>query len=159
MLFVALAGAAAAGPGDAHDLAVASPRKALLIGTAETIEVDLEVQNRGRIPWSADSGFALGYHWHTPAGEVVAWDGERTEFDQPLMPGESRVFQVLLRAPDRAGEYLLQWDVVQEGVLWVSEVDPTPVDLQSVTVNPTHAFSFVRVKTPRVLRAGGDGTA
>ena len=158
-LLVTLAGAAAAGSGDVHDLAVVLPRTALLIGTTETIEVDLEVQNRGRIPWSADSGFALGYHWLTPAGEVVAWDGERTEFDRPLLPGESRVFRVLLRAPDRAGEYLLQWDVVQEGVLWVSAVDPTPVDLQSVTVAPTHAFSFVRVETPRILRAGSDRTA
>ena len=131
----------------------------LQIGTAESIVVDLEVQNRGRLPWSEDSGFALGYHWLTPAGEVVAWDGERAEFDLPLMPGESRVFQVPLRAPDLAGEYLLQWDVVQEGVLWVSDVDPTPVDLQRVTVAPTHAFSFVRVKTPRVLRAGGGRTA
>ncbi len=155
-LFVALVGVAAAGPGDPHDLAVIPPRTALTIGTTETIEVDLEVQNRGRIPWSADSGFALGYHWLTPAGEIVAWDGERTGFDRPLLPGESRVFRVLLRAPDRAGEYLLQWDVVQEGVLWVSEVDPTPVELQSVTVAPTHAFSLVRVKTPRVLRAGSD---
>jgi len=158
-LFVALAGAAAAGPGEAHDLAVVLPRTALLIDTTETIEVDLEVRNRGRIPWSADSGFALGYHWLTPAGEVVVWDGERTEFDRPLLPGESGFFRVLLRAPDRAGEYLLQWDVVQEGVLWVSEVDPTPVDLQSVTVAPTHAFSFVRVRTPRVLCAGSDKTA
>jgi phosphoglycerol transferase MdoB-like AlkP superfamily enzyme len=38
-------------------------------------------------------------------------------------------------------------------------VDPTAVGLPSVTVAPTHAFSFVRVKTPRVLRAGGDRTA
>ena len=155
-LFVALAGVAAAGPSEPHDLAVLSPRTALLIGTAETIEVDLEVENRGRIPWSAESGFALGYHWLTPAGEVVAWDGERTGFHRPLMPGESRVIKVFLQAPDRAGEYLLQWDVVQEGVFWVSEVDPTPVDLQRVTVEPTHAFTFVRVKTPRVLHAGSE---
>jgi len=76
LLFVALAGAAAAGPGDAFEPAVAPHRTAPVIGAAETIEVD-----------------------------------------------------------------------------------PAPVDLPSVTVVPTHAFSFVRVKTPRVLRAGGERTA
>lgn len=157
-LLLALTAPAAARAGDFHDLAVATPRTELLIRSAETIEVDLEIENRGRAPWSADTGFALAYHWLTTTGEVVAWDGERTEFDHPLMPGESGVFRVRLRAPDRAGEYLLQWDVVQEGVLWVSEIDPTPVDLQRVRVVPTHAYSFVRVKTPRVLRAGGDRT-
>jgi len=76
LIFVALAGAAAAGPGDASEPAVAPHRKAPVIGAAETIEVD-----------------------------------------------------------------------------------PAPVDLPSVTVVPTHSFSFVRVKTPRVLRAGGKRTA
>lgn len=38
-------------------------------------------------------------------------------------------------------------------------VDPTAIDVASATDAPTHAFSFVRVKTPRVLRAGGDRTA
>jgi phosphoglycerol transferase MdoB-like AlkP superfamily enzyme len=158
-LLLVLVGPAAAGQDHLHDLAVTHSRKALLMATAETIEVDLEVENRGRASWSADAGFALSYHWLTPEGEVVAWDGERTGFTDPVGPGESRAFQVRLRAPDRAGEYLLQWDVVQEGVLWVSQVDPTPVEPQPVTVAPTHAFSFVRIKTPRVLLAGGDRTA
>jgi phosphoglycerol transferase MdoB-like AlkP superfamily enzyme len=159
VFFVVLAAAAEAGGGEIYDLAVTQPRAALTIRTAETIRIELEVHNRGRIPWSAESGFALGYHWLAADGEVVVWDGERSEFTDPLAPGASRVFEVKLRAPDRAGEYLLQWDVVEEGVLWVSQVDPTPVDLQSVTVMPTHAFSFLRVETPRALCAGGDRTA
>ena len=159
LLALICAGAAMAGPedvGPAYDLVIVQAGPVLRLDTASSVRVELEVHNRGHEPWSTELGFALAYHWLTVNGEVVVWDGERSPFTKTLFPDESRVIDAILRAPDRAGEYFLQWDVVQEGVLWLSEVDPTPVELKRVTVAPTHAFSLLMVNTPRVLRAAGD---
>lgn len=143
-------------PAAGFDLEVRSFRIEASIETATTQTVDLEMRNRGDVTWSSELGFAVAYHWLGADGEVVVWDGVRSPLIEPLGPGDSRVVEATLRSPDRAGEYLLQWDVVQEGRLWVSEVDPSPVALKPVTVVATHAFSLLRVETPRVLRAGGE---
>jgi len=158
LLALVSAAAAVAGPDVAaaeYDLAVGALHLTTPLETASTIRLPLEVQNRGQSVWSAESGFALAYHWLAADGEVAVWDGVRTPFIAPLEPGESRIIDAVLRTPDRSGDYLLQWDVVQEGKLWVSRVDPTPVDLEAVSVVATHAFSFLEVETPRVLRSRG----
>ncbi len=142
-----------------HDLEVGSFQVGAFVETAATLTVDLEIRNRGEVTWSPDNGFAIAYHWFGADGGVVVWDGVRSPLLESLRPGEDRVVGATLRAPDRAGEYLLQWDVVQEGRLWISEVDTTPVDLTPVRVAPTHAFSLLEVKTPRLFRAGGERCA
>jgi len=139
-----------------HDLEVGLFQVGPWVETATTLVFDLEVRNQGGVTWSPELGFAVAYHWLGADGEVVVWDGVRSPLNQPLSPGDAQVVETTLRTPDRAGEYLLQWDVVQEDRFWVSEVDPTPVDLEPVTVVSTHAFSMLRLKTPRVLSAGGE---
>jgi len=154
--------AAAAGPDDigvVDDLAVGPTHLTSPLETATTVHLPLEVRNRGRSVWTAETGYALAYHWLRADGEAAVWDGVRTPFAEPLGPGERRIVDATLRTPDRSGSYLLRWDVVQEGRRWVSETDPTPVDPVAVSVVATHAFSFLEVATPRVLRAGGGRTA
>ena len=152
-------GAASGAAINGHDLEVGSFEVGNFIETATTQTVNLEVRNLGEVTWSSDDGFAIAYHWFGADGEVVVWDGDRSPLIEPIRPGDDWMVGATLRAPDRAGEYLLQWDVVQEGRLWVSESDPSPVDLVPVKVLPTHAFSLVEANTPRVLRAGGERRA
>ena len=150
--------AAAASPGAAehdHDLEVWSSGVPGVLETAAEVAVPVEVHNRGRQAWAAEAGYALSYHWLAPGGEAVIWDGARTELADPVGPGDNRLLDAVVRAPDRAGDYLLQWDVVQEGVRWLSEVDPTPSEPIPVRVRASHAFSFLEVDTPRLLAAGG----
>ena len=111
LLALICAGAAMAGPediGPAYDLVIVQAGPVLRLDTASSVRVELEVHNRGHEPWSTELGFALAYHWLTVNGEVVVWDGERSPFTETLSPGESRVIDAILRAPDRAGEYFLQ---------------------------------------------------
>ncbi|MEX1309171.1 MAG: LTA synthase family protein [Candidatus Sulfomarinibacteraceae bacterium] len=139
----------------AHDLEVNGPAAAFSLDAADSIELPLEIGNRGSETWSGDRGFAVAYHWFDDDGRVVVWDGARTPLTVPVPAGESRIVDATLVAPRRSGTYRLQWDVVQEGELWVSQVDPTPVAAWSVTVRPTHAFTVLGARTPRVLTAGG----
>jgi phosphoglycerol transferase MdoB-like AlkP superfamily enzyme len=154
VLSAALTAAAAAGAAE-HDLEVVRSSLPATIDTAAELEVELEIANRGSGPWSAELGDALAYHWLDADGTVAVWDGDRSGLGERLEPGQRRALAARLRAPSRAGDYCLQWDLVREGVRWISEVDPTPVQCQPVEVIATHAFSLLSVDAPRVLFAGG----
>lgn len=154
-LIAVLVLAAWANAGSAEfDLEVTADELPGVISNAETVTVRLWVANEGRQPWATGDGYALSYHWLHGDGEVAHWDGVRTELGKPVSPGEIRELRAVVRAPDRSGDYLLQWDVVQEGVRWLSEVDPTPVAPVPVRVTATHAFSVIELDLPRVLCAG-----
>src|SRR5690606_29966069 len=63
-----------------------------------------------------------------PPEEAVLLEGDlqlaaepRWSLDEPLAPGESTVLQVPLQAPLEPGNYRLEWDMVQEQVVWFSE--------------------------------------
>lgn len=64
----------------------------------------------------------LSYHWRRPDGarEVVVMDGERSAIQPDLRPGESRRILCEILAPAEPGRYLLEWDLVEEGVTWFS---------------------------------------
>jgi len=68
----------------------------------------------------SSSRVTLSYHWrgNDASRSVVVFDGERTEIHPPLRPGESRRILCEVLAPDVAGRYLLEWDLVEEGVAW-----------------------------------------
>ena len=117
-----------------YDLEVGSAAIESPVEAAATVKLRIEVHNRGLAPWSTENDFALAYHWFSADGEMVVWDGDRSPITDPIQPGESRTIDAIVRIPERAGNYLLQWDVVREGVFWVSEADPTPVEFQPVSV-------------------------
>lgn len=142
-----------------HDLEVGPPTLTSTLDTAVSLEVEVEVHNRGRRLWSFDDGYAVAYHWFDEEGNRAIWDGRRSPLEEPVLPGESRVVTAFLDTPDRAGSYFLQWDVVKEGELWISDVDPTPVARQLVTVVATHGFAMVRAETPRLFTASGARSA
>lgn len=137
-----------------HDLAVVDGRLPFTIETAESVTVPLRVVNRGGTSWSSDTGFFLAYHWFDAAGRIVEWDGRRSPLPGVVHPGVEVTVEASLEAPAEPGDYLLQWDVVQEGVLWVSEVDPTPVEALEVSVRASHAFTVAAAAPPRWMVAG-----
>ncbi len=51
---------------------------------------------------------------------MIEYDGVRTALPQRVAPGERLSLQPVVRAPDAAGEYLLEWDMLQEDVTWFS---------------------------------------
>jgi hypothetical protein len=88
-----------------------------------TTTVPVRVTNTGRAIWDpiGPHRFRFSYHWLL--GEVDAalvWEGLRTDFERPVAPGESVTLEVRVRAPERPGEYRLQWDIEQESRLWFS---------------------------------------
>jgi phosphoglycerol transferase MdoB-like AlkP superfamily enzyme len=162
LVALVLAVAAATNPGEAaapqHDLEIIAFAPRPGYETGALVQIEVEIGNRGPARWSAEGGFALSYHWFDEGGGVVVRDGRRTPLVEPVGPGENLVLSAELLTPERPGTYLLQWDVVHEGVLWVTEVDPTPPQLVPITVAPSHAFTLVDGRAPRFLTAGGAGS-
>jgi phosphoglycerol transferase MdoB-like AlkP superfamily enzyme len=110
--------------------------------------VPIEIENRGSSSWDPDAGFAVSYHWFDRTGVVVVWDGVRTALPATVEPGDRVRLDAIVEVPRSDGELVLQWDVVQEGVRWLSELDQGERERIPVTVRPGYAFSIVRGSSP-----------
>jgi hypothetical protein len=86
------------------------------------LEVPVEVANAGVRAWDngGDQPFALSYHLRRPGGAMVAFDGVRTPLPGRVAPGDAVSLEARVRAPQAAGEYVLEWDMVHEDVTWFS---------------------------------------
>lgn len=135
VLFALLLAAAtvtrAEAPWDAELIADGTPAKA---APGERLLVTITLANRGSESWDPARDFAVAGHWFDEHGEVVAWDGERTPLAGTVPPGGETTLTAAITVPDVEGALGLQWDVVEEHVLWVSRRDPTPVEISPVQV-------------------------
>jgi hypothetical protein len=93
------------------------------------------IRNTGTATWTPDV-FRLSYHWAAPDGTPVIRDGERTGLPRTVAPDREIALCATILAPPDAGTYLLQWDLVQEGVTWFSAANPQNSAVQQVSVSP-----------------------
>jgi len=87
------------------------------------VPIEVHVTNTGLKSWSAggDTPVRLGYHWLDGNGKAVVWDGARLPLARDVAPGREASFSVDVRAPDHDGDYVLVWDMVQDGGIgWFS---------------------------------------
>ena len=88
--------------------------------TAERYSVPLTLRNTGTLPWKRAQLFRLAYHWADGQGRVVVRDGVRTDLAHDVEPGSTIQLCATVVAPDAAGAYQLQWDMVHEQHTWFS---------------------------------------
>jgi len=108
------------------------------LSSGEVITVPVTLRNEGPMTWQAERvpSVNLSYHWKN-AGEggnaafYTVFEGLRTALPQDVSPGQSVTVEAVVQAPPRSGDYLLEWDLVQERVTWFYEksktrIEPTP---------------------------------
>ena len=79
----------------------------------------------------------LCYHWRDAAtGAIEVFDGRRTPLDLALRDGEAGTFEVIVQAPPRPGDFLLDVTLVQEHVRWFECARPTGVETRRVKLTP-----------------------
>ena len=85
--------------------------------------VATRLTNQSRVAWPNRGGarVRLAYHWLTPDGRPVLWEGERTELPAPVPPGGQVSVQQEIVAPAQPGRYVLELDPVFENVSWFSK--------------------------------------
>jgi|ERR1700722_2495357 len=71
---------------------------------------------------------SVSYHWYRAGNPPVLhdWDGERRALPGRIAPGQSLDDFLIVRTPREPGDYLLQPDLVEEGVMWYSSYNSMP---------------------------------
>ncbi|HEX7313221.1 MAG TPA: hypothetical protein VF297_04845 [Pyrinomonadaceae bacterium] len=94
------------------------------VAAKSRVEVRVAVRNAGGAVWLArERGLSprqlsAANHWLDASGTVVAGDDGRGALPRDLRPGEETEITFAVNAPQRPGDYLLEIDVLQEGVSW-----------------------------------------
>ncbi len=96
------------------------------LAPGERADVPLALTNAGSDTWPA-SGLPelyvvrLSHRWLRASGEVLADYGAlRVDLPGPLPPRQSQRLVATLVAPSAPGDYLVEFDLVHEGVGWFS---------------------------------------
>lgn len=95
----------------------------LTTNAGETLSLAVTVKNMSPVPWLATekSGIFLANHWLDEKGEVIRWLDSRVPLDRDLPPHASIDLKIAVNAPKETGEYLLELDVLEEGVTWFKQ--------------------------------------
>jgi hypothetical protein len=101
---------------------------------SETVPVDtlhagsdillpLRIENLGRETWPASgrNPVNVSYHWLDSCGEIVVFDGLRTQLPSDVEAQHAVMVPLQVRVPDERGNFFLQMSLVQEGVAWFVE--------------------------------------
>jgi hypothetical protein len=86
--------------------------------------VKVKIKNVGTALWPAlgtiDSKYwiQLGYHIYDKNGNAIVFDGERVALPCDLEPNREVIISSLIRSPENEGEYIVEFDMVQEMVTW-----------------------------------------
>jgi tRNA (mo5U34)-methyltransferase len=87
----------------------------------------LRATNSGRVPWPALSApetkgiVRLGAHLLGADEEELSWDGGRAMLRRDLGPGETAEVEFVFRAPEKSGDYIIEFDMVAEHVTWFED--------------------------------------
>ena len=90
----------------------------------------LRVTNSGHARWPAVGApdtkgiVRLGAHLLGADEEELKWDGGRAILPRDLNPGESAEIDFVFRAPEKAGTYIIEFDMVAEHVTWLEDFGP-----------------------------------
>ena len=127
---------------DAEQRAVSTPMPAAAYVASVRIESDLPrrvmpgaavslvaaVTNRSSLPWrQSESGpLRLGNHWLSPAHVMLIQDDGRASLPGEIAPGQQCHVTLEITAPADPGEYVLECDVVHEGISWFIDKGSEP---------------------------------
>ncbi len=102
------------------------------------VQVNGTVENLSTVPFVslAPHPVHISYKWlDAQTGiRVPEIEGERAGFEEPLLPNESRSFQICVQAPPYAGDFILRMTLVQEHVAWFDDVDESNAYSQRVEI-------------------------
>ena len=88
----------------------------------QPVTLSIKVQNRSHAPFPhGKATFGLSYHLLSSTGEILKFDNPRSYFEAPLQPNSSLTVDLSINTPVKRGSYLLEIDLVWEGMLWFKE--------------------------------------
>ena len=138
-----------------------SPLSVPSFGAGQAVAVPLLITNlgKGTFPTTSSYPINLAYHWATVGGQSVVWDGVRTKLPADLLAGQSVQVQAQVAAPPQGGQYVLRFDLVQEGVAWFSGKGVTTGNLTTNVAGPlVRSYGALYAPTVQTLAVSGSST-
>jgi SAM-dependent methyltransferase len=94
----------------------------LIMTPGEKRPLSVRVLNTGNATWEWLGGawpIHLGNHWLSADGsKMIICDDGRAEIGRNVIPGGQATCEITVTAPNRPGNYMLELDVVEEGITW-----------------------------------------
>lgn len=122
----------------------------------ERRQVFARVHNEGNERWPASLDespqIRLSYRWLNPDGSVHTPEGPRSAFLRAVDPGDRVLVPVHVDAPQAAGEYVLEVDVVHEHVRWFDCACRVPVRVEHTRGLPPTGARLHETAPPRLRR-------
>jgi hypothetical protein len=91
-------------------------------GKPTTFQV--RIKNASEVVWPSPERVggsyqvSLGNHWLNSQGQMLKQDDGRTTLHEDLAPGATTELTLTVNAPAEPGDYILEIDMLQEGVVW-----------------------------------------
>jgi SAM-dependent methyltransferase len=132
-----------------------------VVSPAESIRLTVEVKNTGTSAWPAHGAaggrfrVSLGNHWLNKRGGTVTLDDARAHLTRDLAPLAATTLTMIVTAPRRRGHYLLELDMVQEGVAWFKTKGASTVRIPIEVSGANSWFSSFRALPGRAQRRWG----
>jgi len=109
-----------------------------LFDPSELRKVPLKIHNLGTEVWdSKDKTHPtfLGYHLLDSNEGMIRFDNARTSFPYQVLPQESVTLELAIQSPETPGCYILEVDLVKEGVTWFKEKGVETVHLPLIVTD------------------------
>jgi SAM-dependent methyltransferase len=127
------------------------------VAAGQLVVVRAKVTNLSAVGWPAGQLIRLGNHWRR-GEEPVRWNDGRTDIPHDIAPGASVEMQLPVVAPDEAGAYELELDLVQEAVSWFAEAGGASVRVPvSVVAAPVAPVATVEAPAAPPTEGRDDG--
>jgi hypothetical protein len=115
------------------------PPQDIVVRPGESRAMTFRIVNAGTRTWPASgvNPVRLSYHLYRGSGGIAVWDGERSALPKDVAPGEEVTLSAFLVAPESTGTYIVNYDLVWEGIAWFDSISPkSPLMAGSLTVAP-----------------------
>jgi len=101
----------------------------------QRFSIPIHVRNESTIPFQfGGSPIGVSYHLRGCDQRILAHDNVRTYFNDPLLPGQERILDVLVAAPATSGHYILEFDLVWEQICWFKDQGSPTLQLPLVVM-------------------------
>lgn len=89
----------------------------------ERVEVPLRITNQGKATWIPIGKYPyyLSYHLLNENGQTIRFDNRRFPLPKRIYSGQKIDMIINLRSPLEQGEYLLEFDLLREGLFWFKD--------------------------------------
>ncbi len=141
---------------DAYRASIEPREPTLSLAPSERRHVFFRVRNEGSERWPASleesPQIRLSHRWLNPDESVHAPEGPRSAFLRVVGPGETILAPLHVDAPELAGDYVLEVDIVHEQVRWFDCACRVPVRVEHAQGLPPTGARLRETAPPRFRR-------